>query len=240
MDDIPKIDPPAREALCQAALAHADPHISDKDRAATARFLASSAGHARELAERNFYRAAIGRHQMKKRKPRTPPKASCTVKTAMAIAERAIDGGIDSAIADVFAAIRGGTITVYPNGANGDPTPMTEAERIAINLISDVPGTATVCADSIEAYIASIAEPEMPTPEPEKQPREGKAQFDWEKFYIELTVQVHDKGLPAAQSDLIETMNGWCGDNWEKTPGETIVREKVEPIWDRLCLAEQR
>jgi hypothetical protein len=59
---------------------------------------------------------------------------------------------------------------------------------------------------------------------------------NWERFYVELCVRIHQHGLPETQKELVEDMQDWIMDdpNWGDPPDESTIRKKVKVIWQRL------
>jgi hypothetical protein len=69
--------------------------------------------------------------------------------------------------------------------------------------------------------------------------RGRKTKYDWTRFLIQiiLIAQTPD-GLPEKQAELEESMSLWCDNNWGKTPSESMIREKISPIYQELKKAD--
>ena len=60
--------------------------------------------------------------------------------------------------------------------------------------------------------------------------------YDWEAFYAELMIRIHERGLPASLTELVADMQEWFvqtsadGD----APDESTIRKRISPIWHQL------
>jgi hypothetical protein len=58
--------------------------------------------------------------------------------------------------------------------------------------------------------------------------------WDWEEFWLEVCVRVHEDGLPATQADMVGRMQEWfvqkCGDH----PAESEIKRRLSKLWHRL------
>lgn len=54
---------------------------------------------------------------------------------------------------------------------------------------------------------------------------------NWERFYVELCVRIHQHGLPETQKELVEDMDD---PNWGEPPDPSTIRKKVKVVWQRL------
>lgn len=59
---------------------------------------------------------------------------------------------------------------------------------------------------------------------------------NWERFYVELCVRIHQHGLPETQKELVQDMEDWIMDdpNWGEAPDPSTIRKKVKVVWQRL------
>jgi hypothetical protein len=59
--------------------------------------------------------------------------------------------------------------------------------------------------------------------------------YDWDGFYAALARRVHDRGIPASQSELVRDMLEWFSDRSEwSVPDESTIRRRVSIIWREL------
>lgn len=60
--------------------------------------------------------------------------------------------------------------------------------------------------------------------------------YDWEGMNIALIVRIHDRGLPATQSDLVSEMQEWFAErsDGKKMPDSRSIRRRITPIWRAL------
>jgi hypothetical protein len=60
--------------------------------------------------------------------------------------------------------------------------------------------------------------------------------YDWEGMTNALIVRIHEKGVPATQSELIADMQDWfagqSGDG--QIPDERSIRRRVNSVWKTL------
>jgi hypothetical protein len=60
--------------------------------------------------------------------------------------------------------------------------------------------------------------------------------YDWEGMYLTVIRRVHEKGLPATQSEFIVELQDWFTEvakNGE-VPDESTIRRRLRPIWRAL------
>ncbi len=60
-----------------------------------------------------------------------------------------------------------------------------------------------------------------------------KPKYDWNAFYAEIAVRADLDGLPETAADLSRKMAEWCMNEWGENgvPGETMLKEKISPIY---------
>ena len=61
--------------------------------------------------------------------------------------------------------------------------------------------------------------------------RGRKPKYDWDTFYAEIAVRADLDNLPETAAELQRNMAEWCQDTWGKEPGETMLKEKIAPIY---------
>jgi hypothetical protein len=60
--------------------------------------------------------------------------------------------------------------------------------------------------------------------------------YDWDGFYLQVIVRIHESGLPETQGELVGHMQEWFiaksadGD----VPDESTIRRRISPIWRAL------
>tara|TARA_R110002124_G_scaffold109707_7_gene263101 strand:+ start:369 stop:965 length:597 start_codon:yes stop_codon:yes gene_type:complete len=60
--------------------------------------------------------------------------------------------------------------------------------------------------------------------------------YDWEGMYVTVMQRVHEKGLPATQSEFVAELQDWFAEvahNGE-VPDESTIRRRLRPIWRAL------
>ncbi len=71
--------------------------------------------------------------------------------------------------------------------------------------------------------------------------RQGKAKrpvgrppkYDWDAFWRGAVRIANDlNGLPENLASLEKSMLEWCRDNWGEEPAESVIREKLAPLYD--------
>ena len=68
-----------------------------------------------------------------------------------------------------------------------------------------------------------------------KPTRSGRPRsYDWDNFYIEIAVRADLDGLPESLAELERMMADWCDENWNRTPAESVIREKISPIYNHI------
>ncbi len=60
--------------------------------------------------------------------------------------------------------------------------------------------------------------------------------YDWDGMYVSVIRRVHEKGLPATQSELVAELQDWFGEVTQngEVPDESTIRRRVRPIWRTL------
>ncbi len=60
--------------------------------------------------------------------------------------------------------------------------------------------------------------------------------YDWEGMYVTVIQRVHEKGLPATQSELVAELQDWFAEVAQngEVPDESTIRRRVRPIWRKL------
>ena len=61
--------------------------------------------------------------------------------------------------------------------------------------------------------------------------RGRKQKYDWNAFYAEIAVRADLDSLPKTAAELQRDMAAWCQDTWGAEPGETMLKEKIAPIY---------
>jgi hypothetical protein len=61
--------------------------------------------------------------------------------------------------------------------------------------------------------------------------RGAPAKYRWNDFYAEIAVRADRDNLPDKQADLERDMLLWCEDTWGQAPAESVVRERIAPIY---------
>ena len=63
--------------------------------------------------------------------------------------------------------------------------------------------------------------------------RGPKPKYDWNAFYAEIAVRADLDGLPETAAELLRDMAEWCMNEWGENgvPGETMLKEKISPIY---------
>jgi hypothetical protein len=60
--------------------------------------------------------------------------------------------------------------------------------------------------------------------------------YDWEGMYVTIIQRVHERGLPATQSELVAELQDWFAEVAQngEVPDESTIRRRVRPIWRKL------
>jgi hypothetical protein len=60
--------------------------------------------------------------------------------------------------------------------------------------------------------------------------------YDWDGMTSALIVRIHEKGLPASQSELIEDMQAWFAEQSAdgQFPDERSIRRRISSVWKTL------
>lgn len=60
--------------------------------------------------------------------------------------------------------------------------------------------------------------------------------YDWDGMYMMIIHRVHEKGLPATQSELVAELQDWFAEVAQngEVPDESTIRRRVRPIWRKL------
>jgi hypothetical protein len=72
-----------------------------------------------------------------------------------------------------------------------------------------------------------------PSAVPQKHKGGPPAKYDWEAFYIEVARIADTDGLPS-RYELYQRMLAWTVDNWGREPSESVFREKIAKLYDRI------
>ena len=70
--------------------------------------------------------------------------------------------------------------------------------------------------------------------------RGPKPRYDWSAFYAEIAVRADLDSLPETAAELQRAMAEWCLDAWGKEPSETMLKEKIAPIYRHPRKRESR
>ncbi len=66
---------------------------------------------------------------------------------------------------------------------------------------------------------------------PQGRPRE----YAWDDFFREVVLIANSPdGLPEMMADLERQMQEWCATKWDQEPTESVIREKLSPIYAQL------
>ncbi len=66
-----------------------------------------------------------------------------------------------------------------------------------------------------------------------KHPRGRPQKYDWIAFLQQVArIANTPHGLPEKQADLERCMLEWCANNWGEEPAESVIREKLAPLYD--------
>lgn len=86
----------------------------------------------------------------------------------------------------------------------------------------------------------SEPKPYMPSTAPSANTGGRPQKFDWEAFLIEVVrIANTPDGLPPRKAELVTMMLSWCTDNWNESPGESTVRERVRRVYDTLNITTE-
>ena len=60
--------------------------------------------------------------------------------------------------------------------------------------------------------------------------------YDWDGMNVALIQRIHNRGLPATQSELVAEMQDWFSDrsDGKKMPDSRSIRRRITPIWKGL------
>lgn len=58
--------------------------------------------------------------------------------------------------------------------------------------------------------------------------------YDWDGFYVNLILLIHESGLPESQNELVGRMQEWFISNEGEAPDERTIRRRVTPVWRAL------
>ena len=63
--------------------------------------------------------------------------------------------------------------------------------------------------------------------------RGRKPKYDWDAYFVEIAVRADLDCLPDTAAELIRDMAEWCMNEWgvNGAPGETMLKEKIGPIY---------
>jgi len=60
------------------------------------------------------------------------------------------------------------------------------------------------------------------------------ARWDWEAFWLELAVIVHEDGLPEVQNDMVKRMQQWFVDTCGNHPADSQIKVRISKLYQRL------
>jgi hypothetical protein len=60
------------------------------------------------------------------------------------------------------------------------------------------------------------------------------ARWDWEAFWLELAVIVHEHGLPEVQNDMARRMQQWFVDTYGDHPADSQIKVRISKLYQRL------
>ena len=62
------------------------------------------------------------------------------------------------------------------------------------------------------------------------------AKYDWDQFYLELVVFVHENGSTRTLADLVQAMAMRCQEIWgvDNVPSDTVLKSKLSRVFHRL------
>lgn len=73
-----------------------------------------------------------------------------------------------------------------------------------------------------------------------KSARGRKPKYDWEQFLRHIVIIANTPdGLPDVMAELETKMADWCNDNWGEIPAESMIREKISPIYKDFSKADK-
>lgn len=61
--------------------------------------------------------------------------------------------------------------------------------------------------------------------------------YDWDGFYLQVILRIHEDGLPETQGELVGQMQQWFVEKTDDdgdVPDESTIRRRVSPIWRAL------
>jgi hypothetical protein len=58
--------------------------------------------------------------------------------------------------------------------------------------------------------------------------------YDWDRIWVEIVRVVHEEGLPARKSQLVEKIQQWCEDEYGRQPSESTLKPKIALLWEVL------
>lgn len=74
--------------------------------------------------------------------------------------------------------------------------------------------------------------PAIPAQEPLKNRGGAPPKYDWEAFYLEISIIADLDGLPDTQADLERLMADWCLNLWRKEPSSSRLKAKISKIYN--------
>jgi hypothetical protein len=69
--------------------------------------------------------------------------------------------------------------------------------------------------------------------------RGRRPKYPWEDFHAEIAVRADLDELPATQADLVRAMSQWCLEHWGEEPSQSLLKEKIAPIYRHPRKAEK-
>jgi hypothetical protein len=64
--------------------------------------------------------------------------------------------------------------------------------------------------------------------------------YRWDDFFAEIIVRADLDGLPETQAGLVRNMAEWCLDKWGDEPAESVLKEKISPIYKHPRKAQKK
>ena len=60
--------------------------------------------------------------------------------------------------------------------------------------------------------------------------------YDWDGMTVALIQRIHERGLPATQSELVAELQDWFADqsDGKKIPDSRTIRRRITPVWKAL------
>ncbi len=101
-----------------------------------------------------------------------------------------------------------------------------------IRLMEIFPDPSDPAPVGLDTARNSLAKTNIRTPTTKQRGRPEK--YNWPEFHAEIAVRADLDGLPGSQAELERSMADWCQDNWDVSPADSTIREKISPIYNHL------